>query len=138
MWRTILIYGVALAAAALALKLIEFQLLVRTHPGELYIGLIAAAFMALGIWVGMRVMPRRSPASGFTVNDRAVESLGISGRELQVLELLAAGRSNKEIANQLDVSSNTVKTHLAKLYEKLDVNRRTEAILRARELGMLR
>jgi DNA-binding CsgD family transcriptional regulator len=138
MWRTILIYGAALAAAALALKLIEYQLLVRTHPGEIYIGLIAAGFMALGIWVGVRVLPRRPPAGDFTVNERARESLGISGRELEVLVLLAAGRSNKQIASQLDVSPNTVKTHVARLFEKLDVSRRTEAILRARELGMLR
>lgn len=138
MWRTILIYGAALAAATVALKLIEFQLLARTHPGELYIGLVAAGFLALGIWVGVRVVPRPSPTGDFTVNDQALESLGISGRELQVLGLLAAGRSNKEIAIQLQVSPNTIKTHVAKLYEKLEVSRRTEAVLRARELGMLR
>jgi ATP/maltotriose-dependent transcriptional regulator MalT len=66
------------------------------------------------------------------------ETLRISGRELEVLELLAAGRSNKEIASRLEVSSNTVKTHVAKLFEKLEVKRRTEAIVRARELGMIR
>jgi ATP/maltotriose-dependent transcriptional regulator MalT len=71
-------------------------------------------------------------------NTRVVETLGISPRELEVLDLLAAGRSNKEIARRLDVSPNTVKTHLANLYEKLEVRRRTEAILRARELGMIR
>lgn len=138
MWRIVLVYGAALAAAALALKLIEFQLLARTHPAQLYVGLVAAGFMALGVWVGVRLMPRRSPAGEFTLNDRALESLAISGRELEVLQLLAAGRSNKEIANQLGISPNTVKTHVAKLFEKLEVRRRTEAILRARELGMLR
>lgn len=137
MWRVVLVYGAALAAAALALKLIEFQLLARTHPAQLYVGLVAAGFMALGVWVGMRLMPRRSPAGEFTVNDRALESLAISGRELEVLQLLAAGRSNKEIANQLGISPNTVKTHVAKLFEKLEVRRRTEAIQRARELGVL-
>lgn len=138
MWRTILIYGAMLGAAVLALKLIEFQLLARTHPGELYIGLLAVGFMALGVWVGVKVLPRRSAAGEFTVNDKARESLGISEREFEVLELLAAGRSNKEIASQLSVSPNTVKTHVAKLYGKLEVSRRTEAILRARELGMLK
>jgi DNA-binding CsgD family transcriptional regulator len=137
MWRTIFLYGVALAAAVLALKLIEYQLLARSHPGELYIGLLAAGFMALGIWVGIRVLPRRAPSDPFTLNHRARESLGISERELEVLQLLAAGQSNKEIANQLGVSPNTVKTHVAKLYGKLDVARRTEAIRKARELGML-
>lgn len=138
MWRTILIYGAILAAAVLALKLIEYQLLARMHPGELYIGLLAVGFMALGIWVGVKLFPRRSPATVFVVNDKARESLGISEREFEVLELLAAGRSNKEIANQLSVSPNTVKTHVAKLYGKLEVGRRTEAIVRARELGMLK
>jgi ATP/maltotriose-dependent transcriptional regulator MalT len=74
----------------------------------------------------------------FTVNDKARESLGISEREFEVLELLAAGQSNKEIAASLNVSPNTVKTHVAKLYGKLQASRRTEAILRARELGMLK
>lgn len=137
MWRIILIYGGLLTAAVLALKLIEFQLLARTHPGELYIGLIAAGFMALGVWVGVRLMPQRA-APEFAVNDQARESLGISEREFEVLELLAAGRSNKEIAAALSVSPNTVKTHVARLFGKLEVSRRTEAILRARELGMLK
>ncbi len=138
MWRIVLVYGAALAVAALALKLIEFQLLVRTHPAQLWIGLVAAAFMGMGIWVGIRLLPRRPLADEFTVNDRALESLAISSREFEVLQLLAVGRSNKEIANQLAISPNTVKTHVAKLFEKLEVRRRTEAIQRARELGVLR
>ena len=85
----------------------------------------------------MKLMPRR-PAEAFTPNEQVRGTLGISDREFEVLELLAAGRSNKEIAAALNVSPNTVKTHVAKLYSKLEVTRRTEAILRARELGMLR
>ena len=138
MWRTILIYGAILLAGVVVLKLVEFQLLARTHPGELYIGLLAVGFMALGVWVGVKLFPRPAPAAAFVVNDKARESLGISEREFEVLELLAAGRSNKEIANQLNVSPNTVKTHVAKLYGKLEVSRRTAAIVRARELGMLK
>jgi DNA-binding NarL/FixJ family response regulator len=137
MWRIILVYGALLGVAALALQWVEFQLLVRAHPGELYVGLLAAGFMALGIWIGMRLMPRR-PAEAFTPNEQVRGTLGISDREFEVLELLAAGRSNKEIAATLSVSPNTVKTHVAKLYSKLEVTRRTEAILKARELGMLR
>jgi DNA-binding CsgD family transcriptional regulator len=137
MWRTILIYGGLLGVAALGQQWIEFQLLVRAHPGELYIGLLAVGFMALGIWIGTRLMPRR-PAEAFVPNETVRGTLGISDREFEVLELLAAGRSNKEIAARLSVSPNTVKTHVAKLYGKLEVTRRTEAILRARELGMLR
>ncbi len=137
MWRIILIYGAILVAATLILKWIEFQLLARTHPGELYIFLLALGFMGLGAWVAVRLTPRR-PAEPFAMNEQARQTLGISDREFEVLELLAAGRSNKEIASNLNVSPNTVKTHVAKLYAKLEVSRRTEAILRARELGMLK
>ena len=137
MWRTILLYGALLVAGAAGLKWIEYNLLVRTHPGELYLFLLAAAFLGLGVWTGARLFPRPRQGESFTVNQRARETLGISDREFEVLGLLAAGRSNKEIASALEVSPNTVKTHVAKLYSKLEVTRRTEAILRARELGML-
>lgn len=136
--RTILIYALALAAGATLLQWLEFQFLARTHPGELYITLIAAAFMVLGVWVGARLFRRPAAGASFERNTAAQASLGVSERELQVLELLAAGRSNKEIASELNVSPNTVKTHVAKLYGKLEVARRTEAIARARELGMIR
>jgi DNA-binding NarL/FixJ family response regulator len=137
MLRTILIYSALLAAGSLGLQWLQYQYVVRAYPGEVYIALVALAFLGLGVWVGARLF-RRTPPAGFEPNTRVQSTLGISERELQVLELLAAGRSNKEIASQLDVSPNTVKTHVAKLFEKLEVRRRTEAILRARELGMIR
>ena len=105
-------------------------------PTEAYVALVAAAFMGLGVWLGAKLF-RRAPAAPFAPNTLAQETLGISDRELEVLELLAAGRSNKEIARRLDVSPNTVKTHVTKLFDKLQARRRTEAILRARELGMI-
>jgi DNA-binding CsgD family transcriptional regulator len=135
--RIILIYGALLAAGAFGLQWLEFQFVVRTHATETYLLLVALAFMGLGIWVGLRLF-RRPPAAPFEPNLKVRETLGISDREFEVLTLLAAGRSNKEIANQLDVSPNTIKTHVASLFEKLEANRRTEAISRARELGMLR
>ena len=137
MFRTILIYGVLLAAGALGLQWLEFHFVVRTHATETYLVLIALAFLGLGVWVGARLF-RRPPAAPFEPNLKVRESLGVSDRELQVLQLLAAGRSNKEIANHLNLSPNTVKTHIAKLFEKLEAKRRTEAISRARELGMIR
>ena len=136
MLRTILIYGAILAAGTFVLEWLEFRLLVQTHVVEAYVVLVAAAFMGLGVWLGAKVF-RRAPAAPFLPNTRAQETLGISGRELEVLELLAAGRSNKEIARRLDLSPNTVKTHVTKLFAKLEARRRTEAILRARELGMI-
>ena len=137
MLRTTLIYGALLAAGAFGLQWLEFQFVVRTHATETWIVLVALAFMGLGVWVGARLF-RRAPPAPFEPNTRVQETLGVSERELEVLTLLAAGRSNKEIANQLHVSPNTVKTHVAKLFEKLSARRRTEAILRARELGMIR
>lgn len=134
--RTILIYGVLLAIGALGLQWLEFQYLARSYPFQIYAAIVAIAFLALGVWTGARLF-RQPPPQPFTVNDRALDSLGISGREREVLELLAAGRSNKEIARDLDLSPNTVKTHVSKLFEKLAVRRRTEAISRARELGIL-
>ncbi|MDP3736381.1 MAG: LuxR C-terminal-related transcriptional regulator [Hyphomonadaceae bacterium] len=136
--RTVLAYGLALAAGIGVLQWMEFQFIARMHPVEIYIVLLAIGFLTLGVWVGAKLF-RRAPASAsFEPNTRAQATLGISERELEVLELLAAGRSNKEISAKLNVSPNTVKTHVSKLYEKLEVRRRTEAILKARELGMIR
>lgn len=129
-------YGAFLAAGTVALQWLDYQRMVRVHSGEIYIFLIAAGFLVLGVFVGMRLFGAR-PAP-FDGNPRAVESLGISVRELAVLEELAAGRSNKEIAARLGVSPNTVKTHVARLFEKLSAKRRTDAIKRARELGIVR
>jgi DNA-binding CsgD family transcriptional regulator len=136
MLRTILVYGASLAGGTFVLEWLEFRLLVRAHAVEAYVVLVAAAFMGLGVWLGAKLF-RRPPAAPFVRNTRALETLGISDREIEVLELLAAGRSNKEIARRLDVSPNTVKTHVTKLFAKLDARRRTEAILRARELGVI-
>lgn len=136
MVRTVLIYGAVLALAAVALQWAEYQYFVRAHPGELYVALIAAGFLGLGIWVGGRIFRRPAPAP-FEPNVRAQVSLGITEREFEVLKLLAAGRSNKEIAQGLAVSPNTVKTHIARLFEKLEAARRTQAILKARELGLI-
>ncbi len=137
MLRTILVYGAILAAGSVGLQWLQFRFLVRAYPTEAWLALIALGFMGLGVWVGARLF-RREPQAPFAANTRVQETLGISERELEVLKLLAAGRSNKEIASRLEVSPNTVKTHVAKLFDKLEVRRRTEAILRARELGMIR
>lgn len=137
MLRTVLIYGVALAAGAVLLQWLEYQIWARSHPGMIYIALIAAAFLGLGVWVGRRLFRSEPQAGEFSPNERAQASLGITERERQVLQLLADGRSNKEIAARLGLSPNTVKTHVARLFEKLRVARRTEAILLARELGLV-
>ena len=136
MWKQIAAYGAALAVGALALQWFDYDRLARARPGEIYFALIAVAFLTLGVFLGMRAFAAPKPAS-FDGNPNAVASLGISPRELVVLKELAAGRSNKEIARRLEVSPNTVKTHLARLYEKLGAKRRTDAVNRARELGII-
>jgi len=137
MWRQTLVYGVLLAAGTLALQLLDYQRFARTHSSDIYLFLIAAGFLALGIYLGARVIaaPRAKPFDG---NPEAVAALGISARELEVLEQILAGRSNQEIADRLGVSLNTVKTHVARLLEKLGAKRRGDAVARARELGILR
>ena len=137
MLKTMLVYGFALAAGAVALQWLEYQVWARTHAGTVYLALVAAAFLGLGIWVGRRLFSSEPRAGEFTPNERAQASLGITDRERQVLQLLAEGRSNKEIAARLELSPNTVKTHVARLFEKLRVARRTEAIQLARELGLV-
>jgi DNA-binding CsgD family transcriptional regulator len=136
MWKTIAVYGAALAVGALALQWLDYDRLAWSRPGDIYFALIAAAFLGLGILIGMRLFAGPKPAP-FDGNPQAVTSLGISPRELVVLQELAAGRSNKEIARLLEISPNTVKTHLARLYEKLGAERRTDAVNRARELGII-
>jgi DNA-binding CsgD family transcriptional regulator len=130
------LYGALLAVGALGLDWIQYQRLARSRTADLYLLLVAAAFLALGIWVGSRLLARRQPepAAG---NPEAQASLGISDRELAVLEALSEGRSNKEIAEALHISPHTVKTHVGRLYEKLGARRRTDAVARARSLGIL-
>ena len=130
------LYGAALAVGALALQWVDYQRLAREQTSDIYLFLLAGGFLALGIYIGARVIGVAAPPT-FDGNPKAQAVLGISARERTVLEQLAAGRSNKEIAIALGVSPNTIKTHVARLYEKLEASRRTEAIARARELGLL-
>lgn len=136
MWIRAFYYGLFLAAGTLALQWLDYQRVARVHSNDIYLLLVALAFLALGIFIGVRVF-RATPPAPFDGNPKARAALGLSAREMTVLHELAAGRSNKEIAALLDVSPNTIKTHVARLFEKLDANRRTEAIRKARELGIV-
>lgn len=137
MWKRALGYGLLLALGALALGWLDYQRLARTRTDEVYDLLLAGGFLALGLWLGARVLARAPEKPPFDGNPRARAELGISPRELVVLHEIAAGLSNKEIAARLHLSPNTVKTHLARLYEKLGAKRRTDALRRARELGLV-
>jgi DNA-binding CsgD family transcriptional regulator len=136
MIRPVLLYGSALAACALVLQWLDYRYAMRLYSTEFYTGAIAVMFTLLGLWVGNRLTPRIRP-SAFERNDRAIATLGISTRECEVLELLAQGCSTKLIARRLTISPNTVKTHLARLFEKLGTESRTQAIHKARSLGIL-
>lgn len=134
--RLVLFYALALALAAFSLEWLQYQYFLKSYPVEIYIVIIAVAFAAMGLWVGNRLSSRQAKGS-FERNDAALKSLGISARELEVLEALAAGQSNKEIARLLGISPNTVKTHIAHLFEKLQVNGRIRAIDEARSLRLI-
>lgn len=135
-WRRVAGYGALLAAGTLALQWLDYLWFARFHAREIFIALVAALFLAIGVLVGRSALRAPAPMS-FDGNPRALASLGISPRELDVLRELAAGHSNKEIARRLSVSPHTVKTHVGHLFEKLDARRRTDAIRRARALGIL-
>lgn len=134
--RTILFYALVLAAAVWALEWLEYRYVARTFPTRIYIVLLAVGFAGLGVWVGSQLTARPAPAK-FERNVAAVRSLGLTPRECEILEQLASGRSNKEMARVLAISPNTVKTHVARLYEKLEVRRRVQAVEKARSLALI-
>ena len=147
MRKHVLIYGLLGGALIAGLKLIEYRWLVVEYSVEIYGGLVAAVFAGVGIWLG-RKLTRKSetvvvrevlvPAPAEFVRDqKRVESLGITPRELEILELIASGLSNKEIAARAFVSENTVKTHSSRLFDKLGARRRTQAVQLAKALRLI-
>ncbi len=139
MRRTILLYGLAMAALIGLLKFVEYKFVIRDIPLEFYIGTVAVMFTALGIWAGLRLTrPKVIEISGpFERDETKLAATGISKREYEVLELIAAGLSNQEIAGRLFVSTSTVKTHVSNVLAKLDASRRTEAIANAKKLRII-
>ncbi|HYI49706.1 MAG TPA: LuxR C-terminal-related transcriptional regulator [Allosphingosinicella sp.] len=136
MARPVILYALALGLGAALLAWLEYRYAMRAFSTEIYIAMIASGFVALGIWAGIRLTPRPTPA-GFERNREAIRSLGLTPRECEILELLAAGQSNKEMARALGISPNTVKTHVARVYEKLEVQRRIQAVEKARWLALI-
>jgi len=136
MAKPVALYALALATGAFALEWLEYKYVTRAFATEIYVVLIALAFTGLGIWAGHRLTPKTT-ARPFERNEAARKALGLTDREFEVLERLAAGDANKEIARALDISPNTIKTHIANLFQKLEVERRTQAIQKARELRLI-
>lgn len=148
-----LIYGLCGGLLIVTLKLIEYRFLVLEHSVEIYGGLIAVMFAGLGIWLGLKLTRKQQiivereliverevpvPAGApFALNEVRLRELTITKRELEILSLIADGLSNREIAEKLFVSENTVKTHSSRLFDKLNARRRTQAVQRAKELGLI-
>ena len=142
-----MIYGLCGGILIVVLRLIEFRFLVVEHSIEIYGGLIAAVFAGLGIWLGLKLTKKKEvvvvkevpvPATqAFTLNEERLKDLGITRRELEILELIAQGLSNREIADKLFVSENTVKTHSSRLFDKRSARRRTQAVQIGKEMGLI-
>jgi len=143
--KTVLIYGVLGGALIVALKLVEYRFLVVEYSLQIYGGIVALIFASLGIWLGLKLtrkelivrevaVPMDIP---FSVDAARQAQLGITARELEILQQIAAGLSNKEIAEKLYVSENTVKTHAAAVFDKLSAKRRTQAVQLAKEARLI-
>ena len=147
--KTIWLYGASLAILLFILKWLELRFVIYDHAFEVYAGAIAVLFTSLGIWLAIKLTKPKvetvvvekyfysDPNIPFTLNKKALDSIGMSKRELEVLQLMAEGLSNQEIAKQLFVSLNTIKTHSSKIFEKMDVQRRTQAIEKAKRTGLI-
>jgi DNA-binding CsgD family transcriptional regulator len=147
MKKHILIYGLCGGVLIVLLKFVEYRFLVIEHSIEIYGGLIALLFAVLGIWLGLKLTKTKEtivvkevllPAQqSFTLDEVRLRELGITRRELEILELIAHGLSNREIAEKLFVSENTVKTHSSRLFDKLSAKRRTQAVQVGKEAGLI-
>jgi DNA-binding CsgD family transcriptional regulator len=150
--KEILVYGVSMALLLFLLKWLEAHFVIFNYRLELFVGIIAIVFTILGIWLALKlVKPKVKVETRIIekeiyidkpveteINQKEIEKLGISKRELEVLNLMASGLSNEEIAEKLFVSLNTVKTHSSNIFLKLDVKRRTQAVEKAKRLNIIR
>ena len=142
-----LLYGLGGGLLIVLLKLVEYRFLVVEHSVEIYGGLTALVFAILGIWLGLKLTRKKEvvvikevavlAAQPFALNEERLRELGVTRRELEILELIAKGLSNREIADKLFVSENTVKTHSSRLFDKLSAKRRTQAVQVGKELGLI-
>jgi NarL family two-component system response regulator LiaR len=148
--RTVLVYGILGGVVITLLQLIRFRFLVVEHAVEIYGALVALTFAALGIWLGLRItqpkatvivkevpVPAAAGEAPFVPDAARLEQLGITRREHEILQLIATGLSNRQIAERLSVSENTVKTHASRLLDKLNARRRTQAVQLAKEAGLI-
>ena len=149
-YKSTILYGISLAILLLLIKWLEFRFLIINHSLEIYIAAIALIFTVLGIWLSKKLTNPKTvivekqivkeiiiDTTEFIQDKKAIENLNISKRELEVLDLMSKGMSNQEIADALFVSIPTIKTHSSKLFEKLEVSRRTQAVEKAKRLRII-
>ena len=147
MWRHVLLYGAVGGVLIAGLKAVEYRWLVLEHSFEIYGGIVAAVFAGVGIWLGRKLTRNTEtvvlrevmvPAPAEFIRDESkLQSLGITPRELEILGLIAHGLSNREIAERVFVSENTVKTHSSRVFDKLGARRRTEAVKIGKQLKLI-
>lgn len=143
--RTVILYGTCLALLLVLLNWLKLRFVIIDHAFEIYVGAIAVLFTGLGIWLGLKVTKPKTVVinqvipdkKDFVLNEAKLVELNISKRELEVLQLMAQGLSNKEIADRLFLSLSTVKSHSNNLFDKLGVQRRTQAIDLGRRLQLI-
>jgi two-component system, NarL family, response regulator LiaR len=147
--KATILYSISLALLLFILKWLELRFIIFDHSFELYIGFIAVIFTALGIWLALKLSRPKIETivvekevyvtrnENFVLNTSLISQLELSKREMEILNLLAQGHSNQEIAGKLFISVSTVKTHLQNLFEKLDVKRRTQAVEKAKRLHLI-
>ncbi|MEJ5995486.1 response regulator transcription factor [Pedobacter sp. Du54] len=144
-YKQTFLYGICLALLLLVLRWLEVRFIIFQHSFELYAAGIAILFTALGIWLALKLGKPKivekeiyiTTSSDFVLNENSLAKLGLSTRELEVLQLMSAGKSNQEIADELFLSLNTIKTHSSRLFEKMEVKRRTQAVELGKKLGLI-
>lgn len=147
--KQIIIYGIALAVLLFLLKWLETRYILIDQQLDIYLGIIAVLFTAFGIWLALKIRKPKvetiiiekkvvlATGPDFILNEDEVRRLNLSKRELEVLQLMAGGLSNQEIAERLFVSLNTIKTHSAQIFEKMEVKRRTQAVDMAKRSSII-
>jgi DNA-binding CsgD family transcriptional regulator len=147
MVKQVALYGAIGGLLITLLKLMEYKHFVREYPSEIYGGLVALIFTAVGIYLGLKwtrtkevvvireVAVRRD--GPFVLNAEKLKEVGLTPREHETLGLIAQGLSNREIGERLFVSENTVKAHSSRVFEKMQVNRRVQAVQKGKDLGLI-
>lgn len=138
MKTVILGFGILIACLLILFKLAQFSYFGQASSPEIWIAVISLVFFGIGIFISRKYLPvTKTVHAPKEPDQKQVDKLGLSKREYEILQLINEGLSNQQIADKIFVSENTVKKHVSNLFFKLDVQRRTEAIRKAKELNII-